>query len=154
MLLVFLVLCSVSLMSLIVTVSQPLFLCFMLGIMAVLVSFVLGSQCSSLTGFFVFLIYIGGLMVLFGYVLSIFPNQRFSTPRIPSKLFLTFLFALVGLNWSLPSGSVAVVGDFMGYVSSGWMYIFIGLLLLYALLLVVIMCDKGRVPLRSGLSEY
>nr|YP_010305150.1 NADH dehydrogenase subunit 6 [Vignadula atrata]ULT46702.1 NADH dehydrogenase subunit 6 [Vignadula atrata] len=149
MMLVFLVVSVSMVLSLMVSVNQPLVLALKLGIVAVFSSLMIGVECSSLMGYVIFLIYVGGLMVLFGYVLSIFPNQRFVKPYIPSKFFCFFLLCFIFMSFDVGINCFSVVGDFSGYNVASLIYVFISFLLLFALLLVVIMCNKGRIPLRS-----
>ena len=53
------------------------------------ISVLLGLEINSLVGYIVFLIYIGGLIVLFGYVFRIFTNPRFGAPVLFVKLLLS-----------------------------------------------------------------
>nr|UVG41268.1 NADH dehydrogenase subunit 6 [Xenostrobus securis] len=145
-----LVVTSVLLLGFMSSLNQPLLLAFLLGSLAVVVGLTIGSQSLTLLGYFVGLIYIGGVMVLFGYVLSIFPNQRFSMGVLPSKLYLSLMVLIFGANWNFGGVGSFALSDFSGYLSSSWAYVFIGVLLLFVLLLVVSMCDKGRLPLRCS----
>nr|YP_010570484.1 NADH dehydrogenase subunit 6 [Xenostrobus securis]UZG65997.1 NADH dehydrogenase subunit 6 [Xenostrobus securis] len=141
---------SLLLLGFMSSLNQPLLLAFFLGSLALVISLIIGSQSLTLLGYFVGLIYIGGVMVLFGYVLSIFPNQRFNTGGLPSKLYLTLVVLILGGHWDFSGMSGGALSDFSGYVSSSWVYVLIGGLLLFILLLVVSMCDKGRLPLRCS----
>lgn len=112
------------------------------------ISVLLGLEIRSLVGYFVFLIYIGGLIVLFGYVLRIFPNQRFGAPVLFVKLLLVVLVGFVVVFHKNKGESFVRLGDFGSCLGSGSMYLFVAVLLLFVLLLVVAFCKKRRMPLR------
>nr|QDO71887.1 NADH dehydrogenase subunit 6 [Bathymodiolus thermophilus] len=130
------------------SISEPLFMGLALFAVSFAISVLLGLEMSSLVGYFVFLIYIGGLMILFGYVLSIFPNQRFGAPVLFVKLLLAVLVGFVVVFHKNKGDSFVSIGDFGSCLGSGNMYLFVGVLLLFVLLLVVAFCKKRRMPLR------
>nr|YP_010570458.1 NADH dehydrogenase subunit 6 [Bathymodiolus puteoserpentis]UZG65971.1 NADH dehydrogenase subunit 6 [Bathymodiolus puteoserpentis] len=130
------------------SISEPLFMGLSLFAVSFAISVLLGLEMSSLVGYFVFLIYIGGLMVLFGYVLSIFPNQRFGVPVLFVKLLLVVLVSFVVVFHKNKGASFVSLGDFGSCLGSGNMYLFVAVLLLFVLLLVVAFCKKRRMPLR------
>nr|WIW39704.1 NADH dehydrogenase subunit 6 [Bathymodiolus septemdierum] len=130
------------------SISEPLFMGLSLLAVSFAISVLLGLEMSSLVGYFVFLIYIGGLMVLFGYVLSIFPNQRFGAPVLFVKLLLVVLVGFVVVFHKNKGESFVSLGDFGSCLGSGNMYLFVAVLLLFVLLLVVAFCKKRRMPLR------
>nr|WIW40575.1 NADH dehydrogenase subunit 6 [Bathymodiolus septemdierum]WIW40757.1 NADH dehydrogenase subunit 6 [Bathymodiolus septemdierum] len=130
------------------SISEPLFMGLSLFAVSFAISVLLGLEMSSLVGYFVFLIYIGGLMVLFGYVLSIFPNQRFGAPVLFVKLLLVVLVGFVVVFHKNKGESFVSLGDFGSCLGSGNMYLFVAVLLLFVLLLVVAFCKKRRMPLR------
>ncbi len=112
------------------------------------ISVLLGLEINSLVGYFVFLIYIGGLIVLFGYVLRIFPNQRFGAPVLFVKLLLAVLVGFVVFFHKNKRALFVRLGDFGSCLGSGNIYLFVAVLLLFVLLLVVAFCKKRRMPLR------
>nr|YP_010230678.1 NADH dehydrogenase subunit 6 [Bathymodiolus brooksi]QSV10355.1 NADH dehydrogenase subunit 6 [Bathymodiolus brooksi] len=130
------------------SISEPLFMGLCLFTVSFVISVLLGLEMNSLVGYFVFLIYIGGLMVLFGYVLSIFPNQRFGAPVLFVKLLLAVLVGFVVFFHKNKSALFVSLGDFGSCLGSGNMYLFVAVLLLFVLLLVVAFCKKRRMPLR------
>lgn len=115
---------------------------------SLVISILLGLEIGSLVGYFVFLIYIGGLIVLFGYVLSIFPNQRFGAPVLFVKLLLVILLSFVVVFHKNKGDQFVRLGDFGSCLGRGNMYLFVAFLLLFVLLLVVAFCKKRRIPLR------
>nr|BAV25041.1 NADH dehydrogenase subunit 6 [Bathymodiolus japonicus] len=130
------------------SISEPLFMGLSLFVVSFIISILLGLEMGSLVGYFVFLIYIGGLMVLFGYVLSIFPNQRFGVPVLFVKLLSAVLLSFVLVFHKNKGDQFLSLGDFGSCVGSGNMYLFVAFLLLFVLLLVVAFCKKRRMPLR------
>lgn len=119
-----------------------------LFIVSFVISVLLGLEINSLVGYFVFLIYIGGLIVLFGYVLRIFPNQRFGAPVLFVKLLLAVLVGFVVFFHKNKRALFVRLGDFGSCLGSGNIYLFVAVLLLFVLLLVVAFCKKRRMPLR------
>nr|YP_010230652.1 NADH dehydrogenase subunit 6 [Bathymodiolus aduloides]QSV10329.1 NADH dehydrogenase subunit 6 [Bathymodiolus aduloides] len=130
------------------SIGEPLFMGVVLFVVSFVVSVLLGLEMGSLVGYFVFLIYIGGLMVLFGYVLSIFPNQRFGTPVLFVKLLLAVLLSFIVIFHKNKGDQFMGLGGFGSCLGSGSMYLFVAFLLLFVLLLVVAFCKKRRMPLR------
>lgn len=118
-------------------------------VVSLIISILLGLEIGSLVGYFVFLIYIGGLIVLFGYVLRIFPNQRFGAPVLVVKLLLVFLLGFVSVSHKNKRDHFLSWGDFGSFVANRNIYLFVAFLLLFVLLLVVAFCKKRRIPLRT-----
>jgi hypothetical protein len=129
-------------------IREPLFMGLCLFIVSFVISVLLGLEINSLVGYFVFLIYIGGLIVLFGYVLRIFPNQRFGAPVLFVKLLLAVLVGFVVFSHKNKRALFVRLGDFGSCLGSGNIYLFVAVLLLFVLLLVVAFCKKRRMPLR------
>nr|YP_009407590.1 NADH dehydrogenase subunit 6 [Modiolus philippinarum]ASB29974.1 NADH dehydrogenase subunit 6 [Modiolus philippinarum] len=142
---------GLCLMSL--SVTESLYMGFILGSSAVTCCLVMGMKYSSLLAYFVFLIYVGGLMVLFGYVLSVFPNQKFTLSFIPFKMLFSFIlvnFSFLVMKEKLPENCSY---NFFIFNQVVFIYLFMGVVLLYVLLLVASMVKKRRLPLRSALID-
>ena len=60
------------------SVGIPFHIGLYVGLVSFMVSIKISYSMGSLVGFFVFLLYVGRLLVLFGYTLCLFPNQRFT----------------------------------------------------------------------------
>ena len=60
------------------SVGIPIHIGLYVGLVSFMVSIKISYSMGSLVGFFVFLLYVGRLLVLFGYTLCLFPNQRFT----------------------------------------------------------------------------
>lgn len=147
-------LCGVSLFLcfIVLSVWESLYIGLILGILAVFVSLILGTTVRRVVGYFVFLIYIGGLMVLFGYVLRVFPNQYFAFGFLPGKFLFRGAAVLTFVGLRFKRGLGLKLGSFLGFWGSAIIYLFIGGFLLYILILVVSLCKKRHLPLRGGLN--
>jgi glucan phosphoethanolaminetransferase (alkaline phosphatase superfamily) len=106
-------------------IREPLFMGLCLFTVSFVISVLLGLEINSLVGYFVFLIYIGGLIVLFGYVLRIFPNQRFGAPVLFVKLLLAVLVGFVVFFHKNKRALFVRLGDFGSCLGSGDIYLFV-----------------------------
>ena len=80
--------------------SPPLSRGILILIVALIVSFLVSSRFSSWFGILIFLIYVGGLLVMFAYFSSIGPNQQLEFSKV-------FAFIVIGrLYFSLFSPSL------------------------------------------------
>ena len=129
---------------------QPLSLGLAIMGVAVCLSAMIGVV-SSWYGFILFLVYVGGLLVMFGYVLALMPNMWFSGRSVLLVLFFSVLVTLVtgGL------GSVRSSADFffdsaeLLYSDLGFFVVVgLGFILFLALLVVVKICYFHGGPLR------
>nr|AWH98395.1 NADH dehydrogenase subunit 6 [Conus tabidus] len=76
--------------------SQPLSLGLVIMVSTLFMCLVSGMTVSAWYGYILFLIYVGGLLVMFAYVAALSPNVLFGglTPLISLILFVPILFAL------------------------------------------------------------
>ena len=70
--------CAVITGQIRLSVGMPFHIGLYVGLVSFMVSIKVSYSMGSLVGFFVFLLYVGRLLVLFGYTLCLFPNQRFT----------------------------------------------------------------------------
>nr|YP_009117166.1 NADH dehydrogenase subunit 6 [Perna perna]AJC00156.1 NADH dehydrogenase subunit 6 [Perna perna] len=146
--------CSLCLLiSFLVFVSEP----YPLGSGLILTCFGLcyglAYYVSSLLGFLVFVGYVGGVMVLFLYVVSIHPNQKFTlkSKRISLLIFLVLVLFTVPV-WYLSNrveGSSLSNLHFINGVNFMELFVFMGLILLVNLCIVCCLCMKKSLPLRT-----
>lgn len=110
--------------------------------------------------FILFLIYITGVLVLFGYMLAIRPNNYYTKILSAKFLFLCFIFLVVGLLITKVNVLLSPMNNKRSFEYdviqiysrlSLNMYWFMAVVLLVALLIVVILCYKSPKPLRSFL---
>lgn len=59
-------------------VSAPIRVIAVSGSVSLFSCILIGYLSSALTGYLVFLVYLGGLLVIFGYVVALAPNPRFT----------------------------------------------------------------------------
>lgn len=136
---------------LVLRVWESLYIGLILGVMSICVSVILGGRIRRLAGYFVFLIYVGGLIVLFGYVLSVFPNQYFAFGFLPGKFLFSLSMVIRLFRISFKSEGARKLGGFLIFNRSAYIYLFVGGFLLFILILVVSLCKKRHLPLRGGL---
>ena len=121
-----------------------------------LVSFFLGSWFA----FILFLIYITGMLVLFGYMLAISPNNYYPKNSLIKKViyfvfFFIFSVSFFNFHFSLTAirGTSSFEEDVVKIYRAGNLsiYWFMAIVLLIALLIAVALCYKAPKPLRSFL---
>nr|YP_009131672.1 NADH dehydrogenase subunit 6 [Micrura ignea]AJY78580.1 NADH dehydrogenase subunit 6 [Micrura ignea] len=123
--------------------QQPIGLGFVILLMAGVISWVLGVVGLVWYGFSLFLIYVGGLLVMFGYVVVLVPNFVFSAGK---SVYLVLLGVGIGSGFLVGgnSGSVVEGGVDLGlYLFSDFglfVVLGLGLVLFLALVCVVKVC--------------
>nr|YP_009681498.1 NADH dehydrogenase subunit 6 [Gregariella coralliophaga]QDO71900.1 NADH dehydrogenase subunit 6 [Gregariella coralliophaga] len=133
--------------------NQPILLGFILIMSSMLVCFFIAAEISSVLGFMVFLTYVSGVMVLFLYVLSIYPNEAFYM-KISITLVACLLVVSLGTYLNRDCGVFLEKSDslWLSFMSSGvhWqIYLFMAFILLYVMVIVSYLCMKKMAPLRS-----
>nr|YP_010610768.1 NADH dehydrogenase subunit 6 [Bolitaena pygmaea]WAP91588.1 NADH dehydrogenase subunit 6 [Bolitaena pygmaea] len=160
---------GLCLISVLIVMIQPLSLGFVImmisGFMSVVVSFFIYSWY----GFILFLVYIGGLMVMFTYVISLVPNLIFFSKGVllyvgllfASFMVVNFFFMFKSIDLSTMSMNLMGIKDFSLSMSSLIMssynfltYVFLGVLLLLILISVVKICYYCEGPLRVFKYKY
>nr|YP_514783.1 NADH dehydrogenase subunit 6 [Sepioteuthis lessoniana]BAE80049.1 NADH dehydrogenase subunit 6 [Sepioteuthis lessoniana] len=161
--LLFLVSMGFSMSSLCMMIIQPLSLGFMLMLMVVCVGGMVSMVVFSWYGYLLFLVYVGGMLVMFMYVISLIPNLIF----LSNKVFMYFFFILFGFmmmnyfvmkemvseevkNMSLldfVSNSMGGSGTIMMY-DNFMCYVLLAVILLFVLISVVKICYYCEGPLR------
>nr|WCD24047.1 NADH dehydrogenase subunit 6 [Mancinella alouina] len=92
--------------------SQPLSLGLMVMISTLFMCVVSAITLSSWYGYILFLIYVGGLLVMFAYVASLSPNVLFGSGT-PLLFFALSFFLLLGFFYTFPLIDLS----FMGFTS-------------------------------------
>nr|QIQ23135.1 NADH dehydrogenase subunit 6 [Rochia nilotica] len=159
------VICSacLSLLFLMPLMAQPLSLGLCIMILSSFSCILLGVMTSSWYGYILFLIYVGGLLVMFAYVSALAPNNFFSSAKslFGGFIILVLMLSILGLV-SVPASSFMVsnlnvsmskiTASFGGTIvspSSISLMILMGVVLLINLLAVVKVCYYQQGPLRS-----
>nr|QGW36205.1 NADH dehydrogenase subunit 6 [Monodonta labio] len=153
-----------SLMFMMPGMLQPLSLGLCVMSLSVGFCVLIGLSLASWYGYVLFLVYVGGLLVMFAYVSALAPNNFFSSAKMVGGFCFVFLIGLgmagtlyfaeiVGLG-----GTVVEFGEFKGMSASGKMVvspssmvliIVLGVVLLINLLAVVKVCYYQQGPLRA-----
>jgi len=118
---------------------SPLSLGFWILILSFLISIIISRLISRWFGFIIFLIYIGGILVMFAYFVTIQPNQKFNL-KTP---FFFFILRVINFNF----GVFPVLSNLLS-ISNWWVsslfffnnivvIILLGFVLFLALIIVV-----------------
>nr|YP_002970996.1 NADH dehydrogenase subunit 6 [Doryteuthis opalescens]ACS12932.1 NADH dehydrogenase subunit 6 [Doryteuthis opalescens]AJQ21363.1 NADH dehydrogenase subunit 6 [Doryteuthis opalescens] len=161
--LVFMISIGFSLSSLCMMVIQPLSLGLMLMLMVLCVSGLTSMIIFSWYGYLLFLVYVGGMLVMFMYVISLIPNLIF----LSNKVFIYFFFIFFGfmmMNFFVMKEFVSVEMKTMflfdyNCMSMGgssvimmydnfFCYVLLAVILLFVLISVVKICYYCEGPLR------
>ncbi len=132
--------------------STPISLGIRILIMALLLSCTFASILSSWFAFLIFLIYIGGMLVMFAYFMAITPNQY----RIPILNFPILVLSLLVLYFILVLREIKIVRirefseglTFLYRQFNTPILVFFVLILLMAIVIVVKLTYRSKGPLR------
>lgn len=144
------------------SMMQPLRLGLRIISLSVFSCLLVGFELSTWYGYIIFLIYVGGLLVIFSYVAALTPNNYFSGIR---NLFLFMLrvvvfFRVYRVTWfSRGIKFVGVVakeilvnegstGSLLCRNYNFGILVFLGVILFLALIAVVKICFRQKAPLR------
>nr|YP_010183539.1 NADH dehydrogenase subunit 6 [Drawida gisti]QVG61468.1 NADH dehydrogenase subunit 6 [Drawida gisti] len=132
--------------------STPISLGVSILIMALLLSCTFASFLSSWFAFLIFLIYIGGMLVMFAYFLALTPNQHnipmFNLPvLILSLLVMYFIFFVTDMKVVSMSDFTESFVFLYSQFNSPILILFV-LLLLLAMVIVVKLTYRSKGPLR------
>lgn len=142
-----------------IVVVEPYLLGFLLLLCSIVICFSVGLLSSSLMGLLVFIIYVGGLMVLFMYVLSVFPNEYYSFYYW--KIGIIFISLVLSIFFCLTTDLGRSYGWFaltyrkvhcFHYISLKFcwdVFVFMAVFLLLIIIVVCFLVVKKRLPMRS-----
>lgn len=110
--------------------------------------------CSSWLAFLLFLIYVGGILVIFSYFLAITPNQAQITVPYPWTPVLTLLITMLVTSvltpsWALKCTLSNKITEFMFLPINFYVLILLTLALLLTIIVVVKTCSLSKGPLRA-----
>nr|YP_010454221.1 NADH dehydrogenase subunit 6 [Adinaefiola ligulata]QXJ42250.1 NADH dehydrogenase subunit 6 [Adinaefiola ligulata] len=161
--LLFMISIGFSLSSVSMMVIQPLSLGFMLMSMVIIVSILMSMIIFSWYGYLLFLVYVGGMLVMFMYVISLIPNFIFLSNKVFFYFFSIFVsFMLMnffmmkdmieignksGLMLNYDNMSMGMSSVIMMY-NNFFCYLLLGFILLFVLISVVKICYYCDGPLR------
>nr|QHE65365.1 NADH dehydrogenase subunit 6 [Neptuneopsis gilchristi] len=151
--------CTLSLLPM---MSQPLSLGLVIMFSTFLMCFISSMTLSSWYGYILFLIYVGGLLVMFAYVAALSPNTLFGSTK-PIMVFILLLTPMILYINTYPFIDLSSMGNLKDYsslkflkmystemVSPQMVSILIGLgtILLITLVVVVKICYYHHASLR------
>nr|BDQ44257.1 NADH dehydrogenase subunit 6 [Amynthas yamade] len=150
-LMMYLILMSTSTMMLYLS-TTPIMLGINILAMALLLSATLATSMSSWYAFLVFLIYIGGMLVMFAYFLALTPNQQMPTTSntiymLMTLITLTTVAIMTEMKISIPQEYYQDT-SYLYSVSTAPMLIMLALILLLTMVIVVKLTNRSKGPLR------
>lgn len=150
------IICSTRLTALFT--HSPILLGASILLLALQIRLALRLITSSWFAFLLFLIYIGGLLVIFSYFAALSPNHPTNVSR-PLLVFLSSSLSLLAISWLLnitpnfivtePTPTTAILSLFTD--KNLPLLFFMGLILFFALILVVKIRIRSSGPLRPFL---
>lgn len=132
--------------------NTPIMLGINILLMALLLSVTLAAFISSWYAFLVFLIYIGGILVIFAYFLALGPNQQM--PHSSNIVYITFtvftiFFVIYYTGISGPIAETRINSTaFLYYRPTAPILIILALILLLTIIVVVKLTARTKGPLR------
>nr|BDQ43750.1 NADH dehydrogenase subunit 6 [Duplodicodrilus acinctus] len=150
-LMMYLILMTTSTMMLYLS-TTPIMLGINILTMALLLSATLATSMSSWYAFLVFLIYVGGMLVMFAYFLALTPNQQMPTT---SNILYT-LMTMATLTIMLMATETKIFIPQVTYQDTAYLYstntapilILLALILLLTMVIVVKLTNRSKGPLR------
>jgi len=152
---------TIGFASLLFWVGHPISLGAVIFLLRGLCCLIIGREVSSWYGYIIFLIYVGGILVIFAYIVALAPNPHFKLDLVYLSCFRLIRLSIRGYQIYYPSigseerlvlniGSVALNEVHIISISRDICFVLIGLgaLLLLVLFLVCIICRKFKGPLR------
>nr|YP_010454091.1 NADH dehydrogenase subunit 6 [Eumandya parva]QXJ42068.1 NADH dehydrogenase subunit 6 [Eumandya parva] len=152
-----------SLSSVSMMVIQPLSLGFMLMNMVFFVSVMISMIIFNWYGYLLFLVYVGGMLVMFMYVISLIPNFIFLSGKVFFYFFVIFISFML-MNFFMLKDNISIINKSMlmfnyDNLSMGgssvimmydnfFCYLLLGFVLLFVLISVVKICYYCEGPLR------
>nr|WNS64791.1 NADH dehydrogenase subunit 6 [Barbronia cf. gwalagwalensis LYKG002] len=149
----FMSLLLLSLTAMIMILNTPILLLFMILLMALSLSWLTAMMYSAWFSFLIFLIYIGGMMVMFSYFVALSPNQFMKIKTSMTIMMITlFMFSIPVMTYPLPSNQLNQNQSFSSLSLYSLYNIPILMLMIIMLLLMMVMVVKlsnlSKGPLR------
>lgn len=137
----------------IIIVSRPVQITLIIIFIALLTASLFSRLISSWYAFLLFLIYVGGILVIFAYFTATSPNQHITNrKKLITSIIISFLVLIIVIfstNYykSIEAGSYQIISIF----SSNNSYLLIGItfILLLTIIIVVKLASRSKGPLRS-----
>jgi len=136
----------------IIILNNPLTIILNILLMALLTSWIYGFILSSWYSFLIFLIYVGGILVIFAYFVALTPNQILKIKLYFLTFNITFLLLVIPFILGKKTPIVKNFHYFDSielYSSINLLLVFIIILLLLAIILLVVkIINTSKGPLR------
>jgi|GWRWMinimDraft_12_1066020.scaffolds.fasta_scaffold21612_2 NADH-ubiquinone oxidoreductase chain 6 len=137
----------------IIIVSSPVQITLIIILIALLTAALFSNLISSWYAFLLFLIYVGGILVIFAYFTATSPNQQITNiKKVIVAILVRFSFSLITIYrldffQSINYRSYQIISIF----SSNNSYLLIGItiILLLTIIIVVKLASRSKGPLRS-----
>lgn len=137
----------------IIIVSSPVQITLIIILIALLTAALFSNLISSWYAFLLFLIYVGGILVIFAYFTATSPNQQITNiKKVIIAILVRFSFSIITIYrldffQSVNYRSYQIISIF----SSNNSYILIGItiILLLTIIIVVKLASRSKGPLRS-----
>nr|AOR07215.1 NADH dehydrogenase subunit 6 [Mesenchytraeus cf. gelidus SL-2017] len=134
------------------TAMNPLTMGLLILMMALLISMIFSMSMSSWVALLIFLIYIGGMLVMFSYFVAITPNQNLSMMLVLSMLISSvsaLIFMAFMMNMTPPMNLEYTVQTNIMYEKFNIiMLTMLALILLFTMVVVVKVSIHNKGPLR------
>jgi len=131
---------------------NPISLGIIILLIALLLSIIFAYSISSWLAFLIFLIYIGGILVIFSYFVAIVPNQTLAIKDIITTIIISILSLLVinqAINIHTPIFSTSTTQLNILYIKSNALtLIILACVLLFTIIVVVKLTSLSKGPLR------
>nr|BDQ43581.1 NADH dehydrogenase subunit 6 [Amynthas quintanus] len=150
-LMMYLILMTTSTMALYLS-TTPIMLGINILVMALLLSVTLATSMSPWYAFLVFLIYVGGMLVMFAYFLALAPNQQMPTKSnmayvLMTLLILTAMAVITDIEIFIPQELCQDI-TYLYSTSTAPILIMLALILLLTMVIVVKLTNRLGGPLR------
>jgi len=137
----------------IIIVSSPIQITLIIIFIALLTAAIFARTISSWYAFLLFLIYVGGILVMFAYFTATSPNQQiYNSKKILLLIIIRYIISFIRIGYinyfqSIESRRYQIISLF----SSNNSYLLIGItiLLLLTIIIVVKLASRSKGPLRS-----
>lgn len=152
---IIIILCLTTSIFLILTkINNPIQITLIIIFIALIVASIFCRTLSSWYAFLIFLIYVGGILVIFAYFTASSPNQQYTRIKKITKRILIFIPITLGIIITInnfinivPSKSNQLIRIFTSH--NIYTLIIITLVLLITIVIVVKLCSRSKGPLRT-----
>nr|AMO27000.1 NADH dehydrogenase subunit 6 [Amynthas sp. 3 LZ-2016] len=150
-LMTYLILMATSTMMLYLS-TTPIMLGINILVMALLLAATLATSLSSWYAFLVFLIYVGGMLVMFAYFLALSPNQQM--PATGNILYILLTLATLAIVATVTEMKISIHQEtyqdnlFLYTTTSAPILVMLALILLLTMVIVVKLANRSSGPLR------